>query len=232
MDDKVRILLAEDDTNLGFVIRDNLEQHGFQVDLYQNGEEALQHFEEGNYQLCILDVMMPKMDGFALATAIRERNKSIPLLFLTAKTMKEDKLRGFQIGGDDYITKPFSIEELLMRIRVFLRRSGIEQMAQDSVYILGNLIFEPKNLIIRSVREEKTLTRMEVNILKYLCDRKNDVVTRKSMLEAVWGNDDYFSGRSLDVFITRLRKHLSSDERIKITNHHGVGFRLAVEEEK
>ena len=230
MADKVRILLAEDDTNLGFVIRDNLEQHGFQVDLYQNGQEALQHFEEADYQLCILDVMMPKMDGFALASAIRERNKSIPLLFLTAKTMKEDKLRGFQIGGDDYITKPFSIEELLMRIRVFLRRSGIEQTAQEKVYNLAGLVFDPKNLIIRSAKEEKTLTRMEVNILRYLCDRKNDVVTRKSILEAVWGNDDYFSGRSLDVFITRLRKHLSSDERIKITNHHGVGFMLAVEE--
>jgi len=230
MVDKTRILLAEDDANLGFVIRDNLEQYGFQVDLYQNGEEALLHFDAGDYQLCILDVMMPRMDGFALAAAIRERNKSIPLLFLTAKTMKEDKLRGFQIGGDDYITKPFSIEELLMRIRVFLRRSGIDQPARDAVYTLGNLVFEPKNLIIRSASEEKSLTRMEVNILRYLCDRKNDVVTRKSILEAVWGNDDYFSGRSLDVFITRLRKHLSSDERIKITNHHGVGFMLAVEE--
>ncbi len=230
MADNVRILLAEDDANLGFVIRDNLEQHGFQVDLYQNGEEALMLFDAGNYQLCILDVMMPKMDGFALAAAIRERNKNIPLLFLTAKTMKEDKLRGFQIGGDDYITKPFSIEELLMRIRVFLRRSGIEQVVSDHVYTLGDLVFEPKNLIIRSAHEEKTLTRMEVNILKYLCDRKNDVVTRKSILEAVWGNDDYFSGRSLDVFITRLRKHLSSDERIKIINHHGVGFMLAIEE--
>lgn len=230
MADDIKILLAEDDENLGFVIRDNLEQHGFQIDLYQNGQEALQHFEKGNYQLCILDVMMPKMDGFALASAIRLQNKSIPLLFLTAKTMKEDKLRGFQIGGDDYITKPFSIEELVLRIRVFLRRSGIDQQVRETIYALGDFIFDPKNLIIRSVKEEKALTRMEVNILRYLCDRKNEVVTRKSILEAVWGNDDYFSGRSLDVFITRLRKHLSSDEKVKITNHHGVGFMLAVEE--
>lgn len=231
MANEIKILLAEDDVNLGFVIRDNLEQRGFSVHLCLDGTEALQEFGSNSYNLCLLDVMMPHMDGFTLAEAIRTMNNQVPILFLTAKTLKEDKLRGFQLGGDDYITKPFSIEELIMRIQVFLKRSGVQAKPSGDIIFLGHFVFEPKNLLLRSSSgEEKALTRMEADILKFLCDRKNQVVPRKLILDAVWGNDDYFNGRSLDVFITRLRKILSKEDKVKITNHHGVGFMLVVEE--
>lgn len=230
MANEIKILLAEDDVNLGFVIRDNLEQRGFSVHLCKDGAEALHEFGTNSFNLCLLDVMMPRMDGFTLAEAIRAINNQVPILFLTAKTLKEDRLRGFQLGGDDYITKPFSIEELILRIQVFLKRSGIQAPPSGDSFVLGSFIFEPKNLLLRSAGEDKALTRMEADILKFLCDRKNQVVTRKLILDAVWGNDDYFNGRSLDVFITRLRKILSKDSRVKITNHHGVGFMLALED--
>lgn len=224
--EKTKILLAEDDVNLGFVIRDNLEQHGFFVDLCKDGEVAWNSFMDHQYDICILDVMMPKMDGFSLATKIREGNAQIPILFLTAKTLKEDKLRGFMLGGDDYITKPFSIEELILRINVFLKRSQAEVSQATGPVLIGEYIFDHENLLLTILNDERKLTQMEADILGYLCQRKGEVVKRSEILETIWGEDDYFSGRSLDVFISRLRKYLKSDENISISNYHGVGFKL------
>ena len=224
--EKIKILLAEDDANLGFVIRDNLEGHGFSVTLCKDGMQALESFEGGNFQICILDVMMPKMDGFALAERIRNKDSHIPILFLTARTMKEDRLKGFLLGGDDYITKPFSIEELIMRIQVFVRRSQVEVQGQGKVVSIGKYSFDHENLLLVIDDQHKQLTQMEADILKYLSEHKGAIVRRNEILESIWGDDDYFSGRSLDVFISRLRKYLNADEQIKITNHHGVGIKM------
>lgn len=224
--EKVKILLAEDDMNLGFVIRDNLTQHGFEVVLCKDGEEAHQHFAESTFDICILDVMMPRIDGFTLAAQIRATNSQIPILFLTAKTLKEDRLQGFMIGGDDYITKPFSIEELILRINVFIKRSQRVLDKTQKKYAIGKYIFDYENLMLSTDDFEKTLTQMEADILSYLCSRKSEIVKRSEILTAIWGEDDYFRGRSLDVFISRLRKYLEEDESIKISNHHGVGFKL------
>jgi len=224
--ESIKILLAEDDINLGFVIRDNLMQHGFEVVLCKDGEEAFRQFQESAFDICILDVMMPMMDGFTLARKIRTTNSEIPILFLTAKTLKEDKLQGFMIGGDDYITKPFSIEELVMRIKVFVKRSQKVPEEAQKRYVIGNYIFDYENLMLSTDDFEKKLTQMEADILSYLCSRKSEVAKRGEILTAIWGEDDYFRGRSLDVFISRLRKYLEKDERIKISNHHGVGFKL------
>lgn len=228
MTNKVKILLAEDDINLGFVIRDNLEQHGFLVDLCQDGVEALEYFAGNTYQICILDVMMPKLDGFELAMKVRSTNGDIPILFLTAKTMKEDRLRGFLVGGDDYITKPFSIEELICRINVFLKRSLYSQDSPVDKVRLGQFIFDPKNLVLHFGNSQKPLTQMESDILLILCQSMNEVTKRSDILNRIWGEDDYFNGRSLDVFISRLRKMLAPDPNISIENQHGVGFRLKV----
>lgn len=226
MKSEIRILLAEDDANLGFVIRDNLEQNGLLVDLCKDGEEAITHFGENEYQICILDVMMPKLDGFAVAEKIRSKNTKIPILFLTAKTLKEDRLRGFMVGGDDYITKPFSIEELICRINVFLRRTDIIKIAPGVKFPIGKYTFDPDNLQLIIDHKEISLTQMESDILSILKDKEGEVVKRADILNQIWGDDDYFNGRSLDVFISRLRKLLSSDTNIGIVNHHGVGFKL------
>lgn len=228
MKNDVKILLAEDDVNLGFVIRDNLEQRGFIVDLCKNGQEAYSHFIENQYQVCILDIMMPKMDGFELAAKIRGQNTGIPLLFLTAKTLKEDRLRGFMVGGDDYITKPFSIEELICRINVFLKRSGTALSNHVQKIEFGKCIFDYDNLMIISGEQEIKLTQMEADILLFLYERKGEIVKRTEILNRVWGDDDYFNGRSLDVFISRLRKLLAVEPQVNIVNVHGVGFKLKV----
>ena len=224
--EQIKILLAEDDVNLGFVIRENLEQHGFKVDLCKDGEIALKCFKNSVYDICLLDVMMPKMDGFTLATNIRKANTQIPILFLTAKTLKEDKLRGFMLGGDDYITKPFSIEELILRINVFLKRSKAAVRQLSGTIMIGKYQFDHQNLLLSIDGHDKKLTQMEADILSFLCSNQSKVVKRGDILNTVWGEDDYFTGRSLDVFISRLRKYLTKDENIKITNHHGVGFKL------
>ena len=228
MAETVKILLAEDDVNLGFVVKDNLEHHGFLVDLCNNGEEALNQFRTDTYDVCILDIMMPKMDGFAVATCIRAVNSNIPILFLTAKTLKEDRLQGFLLGGDDYITKPFSIEELICRIRVFLKRSKSDFHQQDSFIPIGKYLFNHDRLTLQAKEEEKMLTQKEADILLILCLAKGEVVKRNEILTKVWGDDDYFIGRSLDVFISRLRKYLADDPTVQITNHHGVGFKLRI----
>ena len=221
-----RILLVEDDANLGFVVKDNLEAAGYQVGLSENGELGWAAFNKQNFDLCILDIMLPKMDGFTLAERIRSSDDEIPILFLSAKSMSEDKIHGIQIGADDFITKPFSIEELLLRIEVFLRRTTRVDLEKESHFTIGDYTFDHTNLHLSRGEEIKGLTKREADLLKFLCLNKHVVVKRAEILNRIWGNDDYFNGRSLDVFISKLRKYLKKDPSITITNYHGVGFRL------
>ena len=220
-----RILVAEDDTNLGFVIEDHLKTEGFEVHWAQDGIEALSKFGSFAFDLCLLDVMMPGMDGFNLAKSIRQQDEFVPIIFLTAKSLEEDKLKGFEIGGDDYVTKPFSIKELTHRVRVFLRRSGLQSRPAEEVQ-LGQYQFDINNLKLTIEDNIIHLTQIEADLLKLLVSNCNQLVTREQILTRIWGENDYFKGRSLDVFITRLRKYLKSDSRLEIRNHHGVGFSL------
>ncbi|MEQ9466039.1 MAG: response regulator transcription factor [Ekhidna sp.] len=224
-----KILLAEDDENLGFMIKDNLESLGHEVSLSADGERALKEFKTANFEICILDVMMPRMDGFELASNIRSLSEFVPIIFLTAKSQEEDRLSGFEIGGDDYVTKPFSIKELSHRINVFLRRSSTQPTAPVGQSIaFGQSTFDLRNLTYACGEETHTLTQMEANLLKLLLDNRDELVKREYILESIWGENDYFKGRSLDVFITRLRKYLKADSSLEIRNHHGVGFSLKV----
>jgi len=224
---KISILLAEDDINLGFVIADQLRSEGYQVSLATDGVEALKRFNEQAYHLCIFDVMMPKKDGFTLAKDIRKINSDIPILFLTAKSMTEDKIEGFNAGGDDYLTKPFSVEELNLRIKSLLKRVNIRtEIPEEKVFNVSNFVFDTENLTLTLDGKVQSLTKKEAQILKLLFKFKNQVLPREVILNTVWGQDDYFVGRSLDVFITKLRKYLKADESIVILNIHGVGFKL------
>ncbi|MGR3810064.1 response regulator transcription factor [Jiulongibacter sp. NS-SX5] len=225
-----KILYVEDDENLGFVTKDNLEEEGFEIVHYFDGKEAYKNFQKEKFDLCLLDVNLPELDGFSLAEKIREQNQHIPIIFLTAKTLQEDKIEGLKIGGDDYITKPFSIEELTLRIKVFLKRSTIEDSAEESgEYEIGKFHFSYPQLMLDSDEGEQKLTHREAEVLKFLCDRQNSVIKREDILTQIWGRDDYFLGRSLDVFITRIRKMLKTDDSLKIENVHGVGFRFITE---
>jgi DNA-binding response OmpR family regulator len=226
---KAKILLAEDDTNLGFVVSDQLKSEGYSVTLALDGSEAFQKFNQDKFHLCIFDVMMPKKDGFSLAKDIRNIDKEIPILFLTAKSMTEDKIEGFKIGGDDYLTKPFDFQELLLRIKSLLKRVNIvEEEVNDKIINLSTYIFDSENYKLTHPNFEKSLTKKEAQILAILCKFKNQVVSREIVMNAVWGQEDYFIGRSLDVFITKLRKYFSEDEKIQISNIHGIGFKLEI----
>jgi len=226
------ILLVEDDSNLGFVIQDNLRLKKFNVSLYADGQSALKAFLNNSFDICLLDVMLPKKDGFELAAEIRELNKNIPIIFLTAKSMTEDKIKGFKVGGDDYITKPFDFEELLLRISAILKRTMDETTGSknETVFKLGKYTFEPEHQRLVINKEEIKLTKKERDLLKLLCLQQNKILSRELTLKTIWGNDDYFSGRSMDVFISKIRKHLNQDERIKIINIHGVGFKMIIED--
>lgn len=226
---KVNILLVEDDINLGFIVADQLKSDGYHVVLCTDGAEAFQRFNEETFHLCIFDVMMPKKDGFALARDIRKVNSEVPILFLTAKSMTEDKVEGFKAGGDDYLTKPFSVEELQLRIAALLKRVNIVvNEIEDPIIKIGEYTFDTVNYQLKHARFSKNLTKKEAMILKMLCQFENQVVARDLVLNAVWGQDDYFVGRSLDVFITKLRKYLKEDERIQLLNVHGIGFKLQI----
>ncbi len=229
---KLKILLAEDDSNLGFVISDQLRETGYLVTLASNGAEAYRKFNEDKFHLCIFDVMMPKKDGFTLAKEIRHLDKDIPIIFLTAKSMTEDKVQGFKAGGDDYLTKPFAFEELELRINALLKRVNLDQIEEEpTVFKLGKYVFDSENYTLKCGNQfEKTLTKKEANILKILIKFKNAVVNRDVVLNAVWGQDDYFVGRSLDVFITKLRKYFAFDDTVQIQNIHGIGFKFEVGE--
>lgn len=224
-----KILLAEDDENLGFMVQDNLQTLGHDVTWVKNGVDALARYHESTPDLCLVDVMMPKMDGFVLAEEIRKVDEFIPILFLTAKSMEEDRLKGFEIGGDDYVTKPFSIKELGHRIQVFLRRSGDAISVPGNELIkFGDSVFDPGNISYGTGDHTYSLTRMEGQLFKMLLKNQNQLVKREDILEEIWGENDYFKGRSLDVFITRLRKYIRHDSSLEIRNHHGVGFSLVV----
>jgi len=228
---KISILLAEDDINLGFVISDQLRAEGYHVSLATDGVDALKRFNEQQYHLCIFDVMMPKKDGLTLARDIRKLNTEIPILFLTAKSMTEDKIEGFNAGGDDYLTKPFSVEELNLRIKSLLKRVNIRtDVPEEKVFSVGLFVFDTENLTLTFNGTLQSLTKKEAQILKLLYKFKNQVLPREVILNTVWGQDDYFVGRSLDVFITKLRKHLKEDQSIQILNIHGVGFKLEIKE--
>lgn len=227
----IHILLAEDDNNLGFVVKDNLKANGYEVTLCLNGEEALKAFANGTFDICLLDVMMPKKDGFAVAETIRELNATIPIIFLTAKAMQADKVRGFTVGADDYITKPFDFQELILRINAVLKRSQLitdKEEAEVLFYEIGKYKFDIKNQVLQTAHFEQKLTKKETRILTFLCENINDIASREQLLKNIWGNDDYFSGRSMDVFISKIRKYLSEDTNIQILNIHGVGFKLEV----
>ena len=226
MESKARIFYVEDDQTLSFLTKDSLELNGFEVSHFENGEDVLKHFNTMNFDLCLLDVMLPKLDGFGLAEKIRGYDQEIPIIFLTAKSLKEDKIQGLTIGADDYITKPFSIEELLLKIDVFLKRKYITNAIETNTYTIGNYNFDYKNLELTGPNFHKTLTQKEADLLKLLWTNKNQVLKRGEILIKVWGEDDYFLGRSMDVFISRLRKYLENDDRIKIENVHGVGFKM------
>lgn len=225
---KAKLLYVEDDTTLSFVTRDNLELHGFEIDFCEDGEEALKLFGKNNYDLCILDVMLPKMDGFELATKIRQRNTDIPIIFLTAKSTKEDKIFGLRLGGDDYMTKPFSIEELALKIEVFLKRSGQRNIQPKGIINIGQFVFDVTNQRLTLDEKTRELTLREADLLRIFCENHDTILKRDDLLMKVWGDDHYFASRSLDVFVSRLRKYLKPDPDVKIENIHNVGYRLII----
>jgi two-component system, OmpR family, response regulator VicR len=231
-DAKAHLLYVEDDESLSFVTRDNLELNGYEVKYCSDGNQAMETIRSGEkFDLCILDVMLPHVDGFTLATEIRKRDDQVPIIFLTAKSMKQDKIHGLTIGADDYMTKPFSIEELLLKIDIFLRRTKYTTILKSNTpLMIGRYAFDYKNLHLACDDYSETLTQKEADLLKLLNEHRNQVIKRAEILETIWGKDDYFLGRSLDVFISRLRKYLGLDDRIKIENIHGVGFKFKVEE--
>ena len=223
---KATILLAEDDTTLSFVIKDNLQEAGYEVTNCANGEIAWQQFQKKDFDICLLDVNMPIRDGFALAKKIRQSSDVVPIIFLTAKGLEEDKLKGFAAGADDYITKPFSMQELIMRIEVFLRRTRKLKSDIKEEFNIGKLRFNYNELKLYDGDEIISLTQKEADLLKFLAGNVNKILKREEVLINVWGKDDYFLGRSMDVFITKLRKHFKADPGIVLETIHGVGFRL------
>lgn len=225
----IKILLAEDDTNLGNLLCDYLKAKGYHTVLAANGEEAFNLFAKGTYNLCLLDVMMPIKDGFTVAKEIRKINEKIPIIFLTAKSMKEDTIHGFEAGADDYITKPFSMEELLVRIAAVLRRTVGDNKEQEKTnFTIGNYSFDYQKRILSYNNETQKLTSKENDLLRLLCLNEGKVLERTYALKAIWEDDNYFNARSMDVYIAKLRKHLKHDDTIEIMNVHGRGFRFMI----
>lgn len=224
----VNILLAEDDENLGSLLKEYLNAKNYHASLYPDGVEAFEGFKANTFELCIIDIMMPKMDGFTLARKIRDIDSKIPFIFLTAKTMKEDILEGFSIGADDYITKPFSMEELLYRIQAILRRTldnGSEQ-PEDKIFQIGKYQFDANKQLLTIDNHSKKLTTKESELLRLLCENKNRMLDRNYALRSIWEDDSYFNARSMDVYITKLRKYLKKDPDVQILNIHGKGYKL------
>ncbi|MEJ6776936.1 MAG: response regulator transcription factor [Crocinitomicaceae bacterium] len=226
MSNQIRILLAEDDLNLGQLLQTFLTSKGFSVSLAQNGKIAFEKFNKAKYNFCIFDVMMPEMDGFTLAKEIREIDKKIPILFLTAKAMKEDKLEGFSIGADDYLTKPFSMEELVARINAILRRTEAPSRKEMAELKVGKIKYEPEFRLLHLKDQVRKLTTKENQLLHLLVKNQNEILDRHATLRAIWGDDNYFNGRSMDVYIAKLRKVLKEDPSVEIMNVHGKGFKL------
>jgi len=227
---KKRILLVEDDESMGFLLKDSLENYNYTVTHLSDGKSALIEFNKRSFDLCLLDVMMPNMDGFSLATEIRKNDLDIPIIFLTAKAMKEDRIKGFKLGADDYVTKPFSIEELALRIKAVLKR-GKSLQTTDKLIPFANYILDLTNLILNTGVKKIQLTQKEADILALFVSNPNTLLKREFILKTIWEDDSYFIGRSLDVFISKLRKHFKDDSAIKITNIHGSGYKFQVFEE-
>lgn len=222
---KLKILLAEDDLNLGVLLADHLDSEGFEVKLCKDGELALRAFESGSFDLCLLDVMMPKLDGFSLAKIIKQKDKKIPIIFITARSQKEDKLKGYDIGADDYITKPFDEEELTWKIKALVRRMPENKTnGKTAIISIGAYSFDHSNQSLSINGNVKRITEKESDIVKYLSEHRNHVIKREEMLKELWGENNYFLGRSLDVFITKIRKYLKDDPNLNIENVFGVGF--------
>ncbi len=230
LDVKAKILLVEDDLSLGLVTKDSLELQGYSIKHCEDGEAGWKAYQKEKFDICLLDVMLPKLDGFALAERIRKDDQQTPILFLTAKSLQEDKITGLKLGGDDYITKPFDIEELVLKIDVFLKRRQISEEAQnDKKFNIGAYQFDFENLTLTFQEEIRQLTLREAEVLRIFCQNLNAVLKRETILKEIWGQNDYFMGRSMDVFITRLRKYLKQDPNIKIENIPSVGFKMVVE---
>lgn len=229
--EKIKILLAEDDRNLGTILRTYLEAKGYAPRLCVNGVEALEVFSKESFDFCVVDVMMPLKDGFALAKDIRKVDNQIPILFLTAKSLEEDKLKGFQAGGDDYLTKPFSMEELLARIEAILRRSAkiTDGKTDKGTFTFGNFVFDYNHQNLQLNGADQKLTSKEAELLKILCEHENQVVDRSFALNRIWQNDSYFNARSMDVYIAKIRKYLKDDPSVELINVHGIGFKLVTE---
>jgi two-component system, OmpR family, response regulator len=227
-DEKLKILLAEDDRNLGNILKSYLEAKKYETTLCVNGQDALQAYAKNKFDMCIIDVMMPVMDGFSLAKEIRIDNKSIPILFLTAKSLQEDKIRGFELGADDYITKPFSMEELLVRMKAILRRSKQTSLPGENIttFEIGKYVFDYTRQTLSFGDSIQKLTSRETELLKLLCDSMNSVLDRKIALHKIWNDDSYFNARSMDVYIAKLRKYLKKDPSVELINVHGTGFKL------
>ena len=228
---KYKILLCEDDTNLGQVLKNTLELNEYDVTLERDGRLGLAAFQREKFDLCLLDVMMPHMDGFTLAGEIRDVDPDVPLFFLSAKTMKEDIISGYKLGADDYITKPFDSEVLLLKIKAILKRNEeLTKETENMEFDLGQFHFNPKLRELKLGDSVQTLSPKENELLRMLSEHKNDLLPREKALKKIWGSDTYFNGRSMDVYIAKLRKYLKEDENLEIVNIHGNGFRLVVKE--
>lgn len=228
----VRILLCEDDENLGMLLREYLEAKGYMSELCIDGEEGYKSFLANEYDMCIFDVMMPKMDGFTLAQKVREKDVDTPIMFLTAKNMKDDIRAGFEIGADDYITKPFSMEEVVFRIEAIMRRVKGKKTKDNSVHKIGGFIFDTQKQLLTINDKQTKLTTKEAELLTLLSNKKNELLQRDYALKSIWIDDNYFNARSMDVYITKLRKHLKDDPNVEILNVHGKGYKLVITGEK
>lgn len=227
-EEKVKILLCEDDENLGMLLREYLQVKGYDTDLMTDGDAGFKAFTKNEYDVCIFDVMMPKKDGFTLAKEVRALNTELPIIFLTAKNLKEDIIEGFKIGGDDYLTKPFSMEELLFRLEAILRRVKSKKMKDKTFYTLGKFTFDAQKQILSLDGKQTKLTTKESELLALLCANMNDILERNYALKTIWIDDNYFNARSMDVYITKLRKLLREDTSVQIINIHGKGYKLIV----
>ena len=232
MEENLKILLCEDDENLGMLLREYLQAKGYEAVLCPDGEAGYREFQKTKFDICVLDVMMPKKDGFSLAQDIRQQNAELPIIFLTAKTLKEDIREGVKIGADDYITKPFSMEELVMRIEAILRRVKGKKTRENTIYHIGRFTFDTQKQLLSIGDKQTKLTTKENELLALLCAHANEILQRDYALKTIWIDDNYFNARSMDVYITKLRKHLKDDDQIEIINIHGRGYKLITPEEE
>ena len=228
MENKLHILLCEDEESLGMLVREYLQAKGYDAELYLDGEAGYKAFVKGKYDMCLLDVMMPKMDGFTLARELRSINSEVPIMFLTAKNLKDDILEGFKLGADDYLTKPFSMEELVYRMEAILRRVKARSRQMATRYQLGRFTFDTQRQLLSIDDKSTKLTTKESELLTMLCTHMDDILERDLALKTIWIDDNYFNARSMDVYITKLRKHLKDDPNVEINNVHGKGYRLVV----